>query len=247
MIIRITKKGQMELTVKTLFIVFIVILVFIVMFMLMQNNIQQSKDKINGVSAYKIGDSFLLSVLSDPELIVGSNSNLANQEPVQAVFDADKLQELDNSNSELQHLKNFGFLYTIKVEDLSSGKEWTLGIREKPPFSSRTVVLSYPVAIQYSTIPKKINVGKVLLFVYSGEIPSFIGDIKKACSAHSKTYTYLNNEYPISYDSEDNLVNISDFVFYPNFGCEVQSFKIPPNNNKIVRIVFNDGSVKVYS
>ncbi len=247
MIIRITKKGQMELTVKTLFIVFIVILVFVVMFMLLQNNIQQSQDRINGVPAYTVGDSFLLSILSDPELIVGSNSNLANQEPVQAVFDADKLQNLDGSNSELQHLKNFGFLYTIKVKDLSSGKEWILGLREKPFFTSRAIVLSYPVAIQYNMIPQKVDIGKIFLSIYSGGIPSFIGDIKKACSTHGKTYTYLNNEYPINYNSEDNLLNISNFIFYPNFGCEVQSFNIPPSNNKIVRIVFNDGSVKIYS
>ncbi len=235
----------MELTVKTLFIVFVVILVFIILFITLQSNVSSEQEQLK-FSGYANENDFLMSILSDPELTYGSYLNKGNL-PKQAVLDAVKLSSLDKTNKELSSIHNYGFLYSLIVRDDETGKSWIIGLNNPPDFARMTLAPAYHVAITYHQDVPTVHLGVAMLRLYVGPIPTFIGKIKSVCSTKTSAYARFSLEHDLEYNSQLGEMKIDNFTFYPYFSCPVKSFKISKNTEQIVKIKYDGSGVTIVS
>ena len=239
-----SKKGDMEVTIKSLFAILIVLLVFFIFFVLIQNNagFEYQKEKF---SSYKDIQDFGLTLLGSPCISVG-NFTGEWQRPWHAVLDYRKIDKLNNGNQEIGCVDNFGFLYTLIIKDINNGKSWVLGLNKEPEFKKATIGYSFVVSIKYNTSIPEIHSGRAILLAYTGEIPAFIGTIKKSCHFQKDESFRLNNDYSILYDNNEDVLKVGNYTFYPYFSCPVSSFRIPKGQH-IIRLYYNKGSVRVVS
>ncbi len=234
---QINRKGQMELSVKILFIVFVVILMFVVFFIVLKSNVEQSNKSVG--DQYTDANQFVMGILSDPSLVEGDYSNT----PIQGLFVAEKLSN-QAPNKELDNINNIGFLYSVRIFDEVNGKSWTLGLSTAPFFSEKTISFSYPVAIEYKNENSKVDYGKAVVNLYFGEIPTLISEIKGECAVKRKRYLSVNTKYPVVYNQSSGMVNVSGQVFYPFIPCSVKSFAIPKGKHLLL-ISFENNQVIV--
>ncbi len=242
-----SKKGEMDLTIKSLFAILLVLIVFFVVFTLLQSDVMTKSQELK-FSQYKNTEDFFMAILSTPCLTIG-NYSWKWQYPIQGVLDYEKIDYYNNKNEELKCVENFDFLYSIIINDLENGKQWIIGLRtepsEKPEFAERMIANSLVVSIKYNTtIPPEIHTGRAILKVYTGNIPSFIGTIKRVC--HSKTNEDFNlrTDYTIRYNNVSNTLYIGKNYFYPYFSCPVSKFLIKRGDH-IISIRYSKGGVRV--
>ncbi|MGC8929086.1 MAG: hypothetical protein ACP5OZ_00975 [Candidatus Woesearchaeota archaeon] len=243
-----SKSGDSELTIKSMFGIFIVLLVFFILYTVMQGNVGVKIQEQQFSSYYELENTFL-SLLGSHCISIG-NYSTRWQLPIQSVLDYKKLEE-SNNNQELWCVENFNFMYSLKITDLENGKVFNLGIKNYPNFSERTITATLASSIKYNathpvtngSLPE-IHQARASLTIYTGNIPLFYGKIKKVC--HSKTRETYNliTDYSISYDSKKNVFRVGDFYFYPYFSCNVRSFNLTRGKYLVV-IDFKENQVIV--
>ncbi|MEM2121940.1 MAG: hypothetical protein QXU20_04770 [Candidatus Woesearchaeota archaeon] len=243
------KKGDSELTIKSMFGIFIVILVFLILYTVIQGNVGV-KIQEEQFSAYYDLENTMLSLLGSHCISIG-NYSTKWQLPIQSVLDYVKLEQLNNNNQELYCVENFNYMYSLKITDLENGKVFNLGIKNYPEFSERTITTTLTSTIKYNTthpitngsLPE-IHQARASFTIYTGNIPSFYGRIKKVCHTRTKETYNLITDYSISYDSKKNIFRVGDFYFYPYFSCNVRSFNITKGEYLVV-IDFKENQVIV--
>ncbi|GEM_PF-3305704 len=219
------KKGAEDLTIKVFFAIFIVIFVMFVIFTVLRSRGSATIEKAQS-EYYTLTSNFLMAMLGSPCFAVGDFEKANWQITTAAFVDEMKLNYYNNGNEDLTCVENYNFLYSLTVVDSINGKRWRIGLKEEPEFAERKLSIALPVSIRYNSTIPAIHPGYAAVTAYIGNIPSFYGALKQACTTHETIQTELSSDYTIRYNNTLNIFYIGDYIFYPNFRCMVKDLTL---------------------
>jgi hypothetical protein len=237
------KKASINLTIKSLFVVFLVIFVMFIALTSLSTRTTTLQQKQH-FDYYTLADQFFISFLSNPSCVtVGDYSNISNQIPVQGLLSFEKLNKLDKTNMDIGCSETYHFLYTVEVIDMVNGKTWVVGLDDQNyNWVEREIKTSLPVAIRYHSA--QVNLGEAILHVYTGQIPLFYGTINKACNLRSVESFELINNQVITYNHIDNKFCVANDCFNANFKCPTNSFRVSKGDH-IIAISYKEQNITV--
>ncbi|MFH1398708.1 MAG: hypothetical protein ABIG95_01195 [Candidatus Woesearchaeota archaeon] len=227
----ISHKGSSNVTIKSLFAVFLVIFVLLIAVTSLKTRTTTVLQRQN-FDYYSQMNSFLLSYLSNPSCHTIGGYDAGYQIPAQGVLDFYKINKTNN-NADLSCAETFQFMYSLQIDDSVNKKQWVMGITKKDyPWVERVISISLPIAILYDR--NNIHLGEASLIAYTGEIPLLYGTIKSVCNSQQNTTFALLTEYSVRYDSVKNEFCVASDCFTPYFTCNVLSFTIPKGEHILV-------------
>jgi len=233
------KKGDLSITIKSMFAIFIVIFVAFIAFEVVKSRTTFIEEREH-FSYYEKVNSFLISLLSSKCLISDYEMNNYNYQSERTSYlSAEKLFKRHGENQDIYCVENFDFMYTLDIEDLSGGsvsKSWRLGLSKEPDWAEREITVSLPVAIGFSG--GDTHPGRAILKAYIGNIPRFYGAIKLVCNTKDEASYELSTKHEINYDNNTNMMCVGDQCFFPYFSCRVNPFSIGKGKH-LVYISFN--------
>ncbi len=234
-------KSGMSLTIKPLFAVFIVIFVFFILITGLGSRLTEKETEMH-FDSYKDLNVFLSGFLSDPICIsVGSRDIATRQSPIHSLIDYNKTMLYKDKDREPGCIQNYDFMYSITIKDLSTSAEFKIGLdKDDPEFAERTVSSSLPCALRYEK--GIVHPCQAMMTAYFGEVPTFYGAIKEACSTGKDKIVEFDTDKSITYDGIQ-FCHGSTCIF-PYFPCRVSSFDISEGQSAVL-LSYNEGNIEV--
>lgn len=231
-VVKINNRHGLAMLNKTMFAIFLVIFVFFMFFTVIKLRVEAKEEKAH-FDQYDYVNKFFLTFLSNPNcLSVGSDINKEKHTAIQGVLDNKKLNKYDKDNEDMWCVENFEFLYSITILDTVNQKSWLIGLLNQNPFwTERSIGLSLPGLVRYED--GTAHLAHMSINAYFGEIPKFIGAIKKTCLLKSKDTYHVNLNHNIKYISDNNSFHIDTDQFFPYFSCGVNDFEIKKGQHLI--------------
>jgi len=220
----LNRKGDEDLTIKSIFAIFLVIFVMFVVFTVLRERRAYQLERAQS-EYYSLASSFL-TAMAGSECFSAGSDDIAGYSSQEAFLSQKKLDYYHNSNSDLSCVDEYDFLYTFTVADSITGRTWRIGLRDEPDFAEQKITIAMPISIRYET-KATINPGFAAVTAYIGSIPTFYGKIKQACTTHESIQHLLYSEFNVSYNRSNGLFRVGNYSFYSNFPCAVQNFSIP--------------------
>ncbi|MEM3370530.1 MAG: hypothetical protein QXW00_00325 [Candidatus Woesearchaeota archaeon] len=239
---RISQKGSEDLTIKSIFAIFTVIFLMFVIMTLLGSRTSSQKAKFTS-EYYALATSFLKAMIAS-DCFAYKEKEGSWTTASQAVLYQQKLDYYNRGNEDISCVEQYDFLYTFRVVDSLTGKEWRIGLLNEPQFAEDTLTIALPIAIRYPSEVPTINPGFASITAYIGSIPSFYGKIKQACRSHEGMQHILISDYNIRYDNFTNTFYVGEYLFFPRFECSVGNFTIPKGKS-LVLISYNESSNSV--
>lgn len=238
-----SRRGDINLTIKPLFAVFMVIFVVFITFEMVKTraNVLEQREHFD---YYGLSTDFLKALLTSRCFSAEYNVKGMDRQGISAGYlSARKLMIADRHLREPECVENYRFMYTLEVDDSVNGRVWRIFMDKKPEWASRVVSVSVPVAIDYDTLT--INPGRAILHAYIGSIGRFYGAIKEICNSHSEATFRLSNRRRVSYNNTENEFCYGSSCVYPDFNCRVNSFSLNKGSS-LVYLKYN-GNLTVSS
>ncbi len=227
------KKGSINITIKALYVVFL--LIFVLFFVMTSlRSTTKSEEQTQRFEKYELASQLFLSFLSSPScLTYGDYSNISNQVPIQGLLDFDKINKLHAKNADLRCIDSFDFLFSVQIHDVKNKRSWNVGIDNKDyEWAESKHTVSFPVAIMYDT--SQVNLGEAVMSIYTGDLPEFYGTLKKVCTSRINDSIAINAKYPVAY--EDNQMCFGGDCFTPSISCRLDPFSF--QGEKILAIQY---------
>ncbi|PIU29619.1 hypothetical protein COT07_04990 [Candidatus Woesearchaeota archaeon CG07_land_8_20_14_0_80_44_23] len=236
----LNRKGDEDLTLKSIFAIFLVIFVMFVVFTVIRSRSAYQMERAQS-EYYSLASSLLSAMAGSECFSVGSDEIAGWNAAPEAFLSQKKLDYYNNGNCDVSCVDEYDFLYSFTVADSITGRTWRIGLRDEPDFAEQKITIAMPVSIRYDSEIATINPGFAAVTAYIGSIPSFYGKIKQACTTHEDMQHVLISDLNVSYNSSSSVFKVGKQSFYSRFPCAVRDFKIEPGRHLLI-ISYNESS-----
>ncbi|MCX6710602.1 MAG: hypothetical protein NTZ02_00755 [Candidatus Woesearchaeota archaeon] len=237
----LNRKGDEDLTLKSIFAIFLVIFVMFVVFTVIRSRSAYQVERAQS-EYYALTSSFLSSMAGSQCFSVGDDEGIANwYVATEAFLSQNKLDYYNNGNYDVDCVEEYDFIYSFTVVDSITRRTWRIGLRDEPDFAEQKITIAMPVSIRYDSEIATINPGFAAVTAYIGSVPSFYGKIKQSCTTHENMQHVLISDFNVSYNSSSSVFKAGNQSFYSRFPCAVKDFAIEPGRHLVI-ISYNESS-----